>query len=243
MSDLYTIHLHGALAKRFAPSYRLAVSGPMEAVQALACMLPGFEAVVLAGSWRCIVGPRKGGRSLDRASLNTRWRANEHDFHLVPAVQGRGGRGTGKIILGVVVMVAAVAFSVATAGAGGVAASLGANMLAGTAAAAAGMSVSLGGIAMMGAMIALGGIAQSISPQPTGGNTNGVDQRASFLFNNIVNTVAEGNCVPLIYGRTLVGSQVIAMGVVPHDLPSNPLVANDVIPDVAVTQATLNSYH
>jgi len=42
--------------------------------------------------------------------------------------------------------------------------------------------------------------------------------RPSFLFSNVVNTTAQGHCVPVGYGRMRVGSAVISAGITTEDI-------------------------
>jgi predicted phage tail protein len=245
-----TIHLHGALGEEFGRSFRLHVANPAEAVRALCTQLQGFERALRdGGAYRVVIGkaPDQGrviGMSKPKARtdaevmkeaklvgphLGAPWRAGEDALHIVPVVQGRksGGSGIGKIIMGLVLVVA----TIFTAGAAGALAGVvigaegAAGAFAGAMAAEAfsvlGVSVSFGQIALLGAMTALGGIAQAISPQPKTGDYSArqpVDQRSSFLFNQITNTTEQGGAVPLIYGETMVGSVVIASGLAPEEI-------------------------
>ncbi|MCP1652734.1 tail assembly protein [Pseudomonas nitroreducens] len=70
----------------------------------------------------------------------------------------------------------------------------------------------------MGAGMALGGAAQMLAPQPTGLDpSDSVSGRQSYAFNGPVNSVAQGNRVPLIYGRGIVGSVVGSAGIYAED--------------------------
>lgn len=65
------------------------------------------------------------------------------------------------------------------------------------------------GIAMM-----IGGVSQMLfAPKPTSGPADRPENRPSFSFDGAVNTAAQGNPVPVLYGGPLiVGSQVISAG-------------------------------
>ena len=52
---------------------------------------------------------------------------------------------------------------------------------------------------------------QTIEPISSG-------RRAGYLFNGAVNTVGQGNPVPVLYGRMLVGSQVVSGAIEAGDL-------------------------
>ncbi|CAG9184314.1 tail assembly protein [Cupriavidus respiraculi] len=70
----------------------------------------------------------------------------------------------------------------------------------------------------LGAALALGGVVQMLSPQQRGLSAkDGPDNGASYNFNGPVNTTAQGNPVPLLYGRMIVGSAVISGGIYAQD--------------------------
>ncbi|BBP76531.1 tail assembly protein [Pseudomonas sp. Ost2] len=66
----------------------------------------------------------------------------------------------------------------------------------------------------MGAALAIGGAIQMLSPQAKGlGTQDSPNNRPSYSFNGPVNTSVQGNPVPLLYGRMIVGSAVISAGI------------------------------
>ncbi len=70
----------------------------------------------------------------------------------------------------------------------------------------------------MGLAMVMGGVVQMLSPQATGLGTGDTgDNGASYNFNGAVNTQAQGNPVPLLYGRMIVGSSVISAGIYAED--------------------------
>ena len=139
---------------------------------------------------------------------------------LVPVITGSGG-STGQILLGVGLVAAAIIFAPAGAGFLG----LGAGVGGFTGAVAAGISTAVGTI---GTSLILSGTASLISPQPeipnfnrlqqgtrargTGpqGITRGASGEQSYLFTGPANTVGAGAVVPVIYGRVITGSHLIA---------------------------------
>lgn len=67
------------------------------------------------------------------------------------------------------------------------------------------------------AMVA-GGVIQMLSPQAKGlGTQDTPNNRPSYSFNGAVNTSVQGNPVPLLYGRMIVGSAVISAGIYSED--------------------------
>lgn len=99
---LRNIHLHGDLAERFGPVFRLAVETPVEAVRALTSQLPGLEQRIREGEFICIRGDYTNGVRCDEELLTLRL-GSITDFHLVPATVGHGEEA-GKIILGVILI-------------------------------------------------------------------------------------------------------------------------------------------
>ncbi|MDR3446017.1 tail assembly protein [Dyella sp.] len=67
------------------------------------------------------------------------------------------------------------------------------------------------------AMVA-GGVMQMLSPQPrTNKNADSANNQASYVFNGPTNTTAQGNNVPVIYGRVRAGSAVVSAGMDAED--------------------------
>lgn len=64
-----------------------------------------------------------------------------------------------------------------------------------------------------------------MSPQPKGlKNGDSPDNSASYSFAGPVNTEAQGNPVPVVYGRMIVGSAVISAGIDAEDyVPSTSI--------------------
>lgn len=71
---------------------------------------------------------------------------------------------------------------------------------------------------MAGAAMAIGGAVMMLSPQPSAAESaDSANNRSSYAFNGQVNTEAQGNPVPLLYGELIVGSAVISGGVYVED--------------------------
>ena len=70
----------------------------------------------------------------------------------------------------------------------------------------------------VGLALTMGGVAQMLSPQPQGlGSGDSPDNKPSYSFNGPVNTSAQGNPVPILYGEMIVGSAVISAGIFAED--------------------------
>lgn len=74
------------------------------------------------------------------------------------------------------------------------------------------------GLAPAGIAMVAGGVIQMLSPQAKGlGTQDTPNNRPSYSFNGAVNTSVQGNPVPLLYGRMIVGSAVISAGIYSED--------------------------
>jgi predicted phage tail protein len=145
------------------------------------------------------------------------------EVHFVPIVEGSKS-GTGKIIAGILLVVAVFVFQqyylapmlqglgvAAGAGAlGGVSAAVGAGFVSGYMAAAA---------LSMGIALIAGGASQLITGNPkTGDYGSGQENAPSYSFGGPVNTTRQGNPVPLCYGKVLCGSALITLQVSSTDI-------------------------
>lgn len=102
---------------------------------------------------------------------------------IVPLVQG-AGRGVGQIIAGIALLVVAWW-----------------NPL------------GWGWLTAAGTSLVLGGVSQMLTKTPKHeAGADRPDNKPSYAFDGPVNTTAQGNPVPLAYGKILAGSQVISAG-------------------------------
>lgn len=200
-TSMHAIHLYGGL-KKFGPVFNLHVASVREAVGGLSRMVAGFGDAIRAGQFRIIVGPRDG-RLLREEEVGGIL-PNGCDLHIVPAVQGAGGKGIGKIIVGVVL-------AVATWYAGGAGAYAGSLMEAAGIGAQTGATLTAVGIGM-GISLAMSGAAMLLSPQAKASTTQNSNQN-SFAFSGVQNTAQQGVPVPVVYGLFEVGSVVISSGI------------------------------
>lgn len=195
---LREVRLYGHLAEEFGQVHHFAVRSPAEAVRALIANFPRFEHHVAALHHRPGYKVWCGGGGRGEKTL--------HDpgagvIRIAPAIEGAGKKkkGFGQIILGAA-LIGASFFLPSTA------------LFAAAKGALA--SVSLSSIALnFGVSMIIGGIGTLLSPSPKQvGTPERPDNKPSFAFDGPVNTTAQGNPVPVCYGRLRVGSQVISAG-------------------------------
>lgn len=199
MQELKTIRLLGAAGRKFGRSFTLAVRSPAEAVRALGALIPEFHGWILdqhkrGVAWK-VITDRSEGIGEDELSRET----GVSQIILAPVIVGAGGgRGfsIGKIIAGV----ALVAVSLFVP------------------AAAIGLK-SMFAVGMIGAGLALSGTADLLTPTPqlrgpkatsgsgvatsrvTGVEINKGADLESNLFSRDQGTGAQGEAVPVLYGR------------------------------------------
>lgn len=186
---MQTVLLSGSLARLFGRQHRMITRGSWRDIMGYFKQFPGFEKHMAESS----------SKGLRYAIFNGKENVSEDDLgkptgrdviRIVPVIAGSKRAGLLQTIVGAALIVAS--FFVAP---GAQAAFLGAGV---------GMTA--------------GGVIQMLSPQAKGLSTqDGPNNRPSYSFNGAVNTSVQGNPVPLLYGRMIVGSAVISAGIYSED--------------------------
>lgn len=190
---LRTIYLDGDLGERFGHKHQLIINSPAEAVRALCCVIDGLQPAIAEheNGFHVFVDEE----SIDEQGLLLP--TGQSDIRIMPVVAAAGG-GFFNIIAG--------------------AALIGAAFFTGGASLAAwGMgSMVMGGL---GAAMLFGGVAQMFMPKQKGlAGVESVDNGASYHFNGPVNMVAQGSCVPVLYGEMWAGGVVVSAGIYNEDV-------------------------
>ncbi|WP_186142369.1 tail assembly protein [Burkholderia gladioli] len=190
---LRTIRLYGIIGKRFGREFRLAVSSTAEAVRALDVIVPGFRAFMLnAKDNGMAFAVFNGRRNLTEDEL--KHPVGDEDIRIAPVLIGSKSGGLFQTILG------AALIAVAYFNPGG--------FLTGPL---------ISGAYGLGASMALAGVTQMLSPQTRGLASTSGENGTSYYFNGAVNSVSQGDCVPIVYGRMRVGSKRISAGIYAED--------------------------
>ncbi|MDC9596629.1 tail assembly protein [Xenorhabdus anantnagensis] len=189
MNTVRIIRLYGILGALFGREHRLAVSSPQEAIRALSVLIDGFEKFLLTAKERGLTfAVFSGKHNISRDELEF---SGEEDIRIAPMIIGSKKAGVFQTILGAV-MVVAGAFMWATP--------WGAPMV-------------MSGIGMM-----LGGVVQMLSPMPGGlARREDPDNKPSYAFGGPVNSIAQGNPVPVGYGKRRIGGAIISAGIYAED--------------------------
>lgn len=219
-ASLRTVHLYGELAETCQPKLRLAVHTPTEAVRAILTNFPSSLRPIREGEFYVIRGDTlDNGWSIGEDFI--KFGLGKDDLHIVPVASGaifgggQGSKGTLKIILGAALIAGAIAFAPGgVAGLSAVAFEVGA------------IGVTYGNIALFGAAMLFGGISYLLAPTPdkVSSDERG-EQPISHVYRGPVNTVQQGNPVPVVYGQMRVGSQVVSVGI-ENTMPSGSPAAS-----------------
>lgn len=196
-----TIILQGQLGKLFGRKHRLAVKTAGEAVRALIANFPAIE--------RYLIETKNVGY---RIKLHDVPLFKTEEMHypvggptitITPVIAGAKSV-LGQILIGVAVV--------------GLAFATGGVSLAATGVVFGGLA---GQIAFgIGVSLILGGVAQMLAPTPKAGDpSERPENKPSYNFNGPVNTTAQGQPVPIGYGRLLVGGAVISAGLTTEEIP------------------------
>lgn len=189
--ELRTVRLYGKLGAKFGRVHRLAVASTAEAVRALCVLLPGFEREMMTSGDRGVTyACFLAQTNINEETLEAP--AGQDDIRIAPVIRGAKRSGLFQTVLGVALIAA--------------------SFIPGLNAA-----VAMGMLAA-GAGMAIGGVFQMIAPTAQGlGTADRPENGASYNFNGPVNTTAQGNPVPLGYGKKIVGSAVVSAGVYSED--------------------------
>lgn len=208
---LYSVRLYGKLAKKYGTDIIEVYGIHLRDVFAGLVSRFGdvFKSIILNGQWYITKGSRESSILKETDSFISEdlveFPIIENELHIFPAVTGAGGRGIGQIILGIVLIIVAIAITIIYPPAG--------PAVAGTAFGVS-YSATAASLALAGVLSVAGGVVSMLTSTPSMGDygSTNVDQRPSFLYNGVVNNTEQGVPVPLVYGRHLTGSTVISAG-------------------------------
>ena len=212
---IHNIHLHGNLEKEFGTIHQYDISTPYEAVMALIHTKKGFKDSFLRGEYRIFVGEIKDENSRTLEELNLGMDKNK-DIHIIPYVKGSKEGWIGVAIGVVIVGVAIVASGGLAVGSAGLLSGMGTTFT------VAGATISWGSVAAVGVAIAIAGVASMLTSNPNVSSYGEREQpsaKKSFLFNGATNSIEQGGPVPVGFGRLVIGSVQISLGIRTEEIP------------------------
>jgi len=188
------VYLHGYLGTKYGRRFDLAVNSVVEAVRLLSANFKGFEADVFNHNPGFLIKV-DGAATYEVATL--REKHLNPEIHIVPVVSGAGGDDSGWTQIAMAVVIAVATYYLGPAGAGWMSTATQGSMY--------GMAASMA----ISGVISLLFTAKQNNTDAITGETN----LATYAFNGPVNTTAQGNPVPVLYGQLRVGSQVVSAGI------------------------------
>ena len=225
--------LRGELGKQFGRVHHFDLNTPAEAIRALCANFEGFQQALISSAEHGIGYMVQVGKDVIRPEEEMHNPTGQfEEISITPVLVGAGGAGGsfGAIAAGV----ALIAISLILPG-GGLFGGTVFGAFGGPVANAALLTQVATVASVVGAGLILYGTSQLLSPQPadlpglTGGSPDRrdsfsptknepADNRSSYIYNGAVNLTAQGNPVPICYGRMRVGSVVVSAGVSTTDI-------------------------
>lgn len=190
------IELGGVLGKIFGRTHDRLIRTTAEAINALSKTICGFEQYLNTSKNRGLTyAVFKGKRNIGKDDLC--FPVTGEVIRIIPVVIGSKKAGLLQTVLGAVLVVVGVAVGYLSGGT---------------------LSAVGYGAAKLGAAMMLGGVVQMLSPQPAGlASKQDAENRASYAFGGVTNTAAQGNPVPILYGRRRIGGAIISGGIYVED--------------------------
>ena len=194
---LRKVRLYGSLAKFVGKRVLEAdISSAAEAVKFLMANFPGVEQHISKIDYQIEVA----GAHVAKEELH--YPLGPDDIKIIPVVAGAGGKGTWKIIAGVVLIGIAILVPGSTVMYGQFTAAAGTGFWTGAAA--------FGG--NIGMALVLSGVADMLTPTPKVPDSQD-DPTNSWSFSGVQNSSRAGIPIPVCYGEVMTGSIVISAGI------------------------------
>lgn len=223
---IHTIKLYGVMRQKFGKEIKLSGHSAAATIRGFALQNKEFGDALVQGFFRVLRGEKlKSAIPYAENEIGAEIGSQSQTFHLIPVPAGSKKGGLFGVIAGVFIMAAAIICAPWTGGASlAVGVASGGEFAVGAAAAgltAGGMSfgaamgatafmgISYGSIALFGLGLTLMGVAQMTAKAPDT-SINEAEGNESAVISGPQNTAQQGVPVPLVYGKTMTGSIVIA---------------------------------
>ena len=209
--------LEGILGEKFGYEWKLDVNSPAEALSAIMAQRPGMRKFLLDSvgiqGYEVFIDDN-GCEILEELVIS---KPGDGSYTFVPVIGG-SKNSTLMMVLGVTLIAVTGGFGLAvaapfmaSAGAGVAATATTAAVSGATIAGGATLTTLGAGLNYLGMGLLLGGAAMMLSPDVPDGNSS--EKSENYLFGGPVNTVKQGEPIPLVYGRAIVGSKTISASI------------------------------
>jgi len=219
------VHLLGNLGEKFGPVWNVHCTTVSECLRLIECQADGFKKYLVDITNQGTNFAVRTGQELLETGDELYMNVNAKDVYITEVPAGAGGWG--KIIVGALLVIAAVALAyvggvAALAAAGGQAAVAGASFGAIVSAGFSG-SIALVALASIGLNLIMAGVNELMMPKPDKGKSAGA------FFSGPVNTIKQGQPVPILYGELIVGGAPISVSFTKSKITSTGYVYNSVV--------------
>lgn len=187
-----TIRLYGKMGAQFGRRHEVLLSNntPADAVKWLCSQFPKAKKYLLnAIDDDVVFAVFRGKENIGKEQLDEPVGNNE--IRIAPIIRGSKRMGLVQIIVGIILIVVAVVDYGTTSE----------------------TTAAYWGAILSGSAMIVGGVIQMLTPLPSLTGGDAATNKANYVFQGAVNTQAQGNPVPLLYGRMIVGSAVISAAI------------------------------
>ena len=204
--------LEGQLGEKFGAEWNLDVQSPAEAMHAIMSQRPGMRKYLTESEGIQGYEVLVDGVSIEQQEELLLNSPGDGGYTFVPVIGG-----SKSSVLSMVLGVTLIAMT------GGLGAGVAAPFMGGSGALSLGSIATVEGakvvtltklgtaMSYLGTGLLLGGAAMMLAPDVPDGNTS--EKSENYLFGGPVNTVKQGEPIPLVYGRAIVGSKTISASV------------------------------
>ncbi len=197
------VYLEGILGEKYGAEWDLAVDSPSEALSAIMAQKPGMRQFLIESEgiqgYEVLIGD-EGIECLEELVIADPGMGQSYTF--VPVIAG-SKNSILMMVLGVTLIAMTGGFG--AAGLNFFAAEAGATI------ATAGLSTFGTAVNYLGMGMLLMGASLMLTPDVPDGNE--AEKSENYLFSGPVNTVKQGQPIPLVYGRNIVGSKTISASI------------------------------
>lgn len=230
------VHLLGNLGEKFGPLWRANCSTVSEALRLIECQCPDFKKYLIDTVEEGTNFSVRTGEELLETGEELYMNITEDDIYITEVPVGSGGWG--KILVGALLVIAAVLvvmFPILLTGLG--------PAFAGGVTTAGVTTIGLGWagtmlvttIASIGLNLIMAGVNELLMPKPEKGKQGGA------FFSGAVNTVKQGQPVPVLYGELIVGGAPISVSYTKSKIATTGYVYTDAQPGPMPAGATSTS--
>lgn len=191
------VHLMGNLGEKFGSVWNVHCTTVSECIRLIECQTDNFKKYLIDIVNQGTNFSVRTGKELLETGEELYMNVNAEDVYITEVPSGSGGWG--KIIVGALLVIAAIAITLALGP--------GAGASVGTAFASLGTAAQVGItiLASIGLNLIMAGVNELLMPDAQKGKPGGA------IFNGPVNTIKQGQPVPLLYGELIIGGAPISV--------------------------------